>query len=146
MGNISYSFIHAKKLIIEVYQGTISADIFYNYQNELLNDPEFDPTYSYFTDIRKSVIQLTDEEREKCDAFYSLLVSEGYEVLYDDRKVSPGFKFADADLVGIPIRVTIGKSYYNNGEIEIKLRKETELQKISEEELVPKIKESISNY
>jgi hypothetical protein len=73
MGNISYSFIHDKKLIIEVYQGTISADMFYNHQNELLNDPEFDPTYSYFTDIRKSVIQLTDEEREKLYEYMRVL-------------------------------------------------------------------------
>ena len=48
----------------------------------------------------------------------------GIEVLLDDRDQRAGFKFKDADLIGIPIRVTIGNRFKENGEVEIKIRSE----------------------
>ncbi len=42
-------------------------------------------------------------------ALYSLLQQEGWQVLWDDRDQRPGFKFADAELIGCPVRVTVGK-------------------------------------
>ncbi len=55
---------------------------------------------------------------------YAQLKKAGLDVLYDDRKETPGVKFNDADLIGIPIRVTIGKRSLQNGQVEIKLRRE----------------------
>lgn len=78
-------------------------------------------------------------EITQVDEIYAELIANGYDVLYDDRKASPGFKFADADLIGIPLRITVGKSYFNNGEIEIKLRSEKEIQKIKKQDLIMSI-------
>jgi prolyl-tRNA synthetase len=53
---------------------------------------------------------------------YSRLLQAGVEVLFDDRQATPGVKFKDADLIGIPIRITIGKHFLAQGEFEIKKR------------------------
>ncbi len=60
---------------------------------------------------------------------YEKLLNQGFEVLLDDRIVSPGSKFNDADLLGIPIRITIGKTALQ-GDIEIKKRYEPKSRKI----------------
>lgn len=82
-------------------------------------------------------------EREAIDDIYSVIGDAGIEVLYDDRSASPGFKFADADLVGIPIRVTAGKHFFEKGEIEVKLRKANDIRKVEKGELVPLLKKMI---
>ena len=55
---------------------------------------------------------------------YNELKDAGIEVLLDDRDMRPGVKFKDADLIGIPVRITVGKHFKESGEVEIKLRKE----------------------
>ena len=50
-----------------------------------------------------------DDVRAKTEALVGELERRGIEVLYDDRDESAGVKFADADLIGIPLRVTIGQ-------------------------------------
>jgi prolyl-tRNA synthetase len=60
------------------------------------------------------------------DALYSGLQEDGIEVLLDDRDERPGIKFKDADLIGIPYRVTIGKRFAQDGEIEIRTRRDGE--------------------
>ncbi len=61
---------------------------------------------------------------ETAEALYSDLSREGLDVLYDDRKeTSPGFKFKDADLLGMPYQVIVGEKNLANGNIEIKERK-----------------------
>ena len=57
---------------------------------------------------------------------YDWLTNDGFEVIFDDRDLRPGFKFKDADLIGIPIRITVGKLLKTSGEVEIKLRKDEE--------------------
>ncbi len=69
-----------------------------------------------------------------------MLREKGIDVIYDDRKSSPGFKFADADLIGIPVRVTIGKNYFQTGEAEVKMRKGHEILKIKKDELADAIR------
>jgi len=61
---------------------------------------------------------------EQAEALYRQLQAAGLEVLYDDRDDSPGVKFNDADLIGVPIRLTIGKRSLANGGVEMKLRHE----------------------
>ena len=78
----------------------------------------------------------SDDETALVDEIYDILVLEGIDVLYDDRKASPGFKFADADLVGIPVRLTVGKSFFNDGDIEVKVRSEKEITRVKKEDLL----------
>ena len=59
--------------------------------------------------------------REKADALYDEL-SKKAEVLFDDRKVSPGFMFSDADLFGVPIRVIISPKTLARGVVELVTR------------------------
>jgi prolyl-tRNA synthetase len=60
------------------------------------------------------------------DQLYNTLEKEGIEVLFDDRPESPGVKFNDADLIGIPLRLTVSERLWVNREIEIKRREKPE--------------------
>ncbi|MBK5230612.1 MAG: proline--tRNA ligase, partial [Thermoleophilia bacterium] len=62
-------------------------------------------------------------ERKTGDAIYHDLQAAGIDVLYDDRDASPGAKFADAELLGCPLRVTVGKRALENGELELQVRR-----------------------
>ena len=61
-------------------------------------------------------------EIEKAAAFYEALLEAGCDVLWDDRDLRPGLKFADAELIGFPIRITMGKHYFSSGLLEIQVR------------------------
>ena len=63
-----------------------------------------------------------DECKAAADNIYNELQKAGIEVIYDDRNVSAGIMFADADLLGVPVRVTIGPKNLANGQIEISTR------------------------
>ena len=63
-----------------------------------------------------------DEQVELANQIYADLQATGLEVLMDDRKERAGVKFADSDLIGIPIRITIGKKA-DEGIVEVKIRK-----------------------
>lgn len=75
-----------------------------------------------------------DEQRELAQKINDQLQSEGYEVLLDDRKERPGVKFADSDLIGIPLRVTVGKKA-DEGIVEVKIRSTGETLEVKQEEL-----------
>ena len=62
------------------------------------------------------------KDPEVGEKIYDELTKAGIEVLYDDRKESAGVKFADADLIGIPVRLTIGNRSLKEGKVEMKLR------------------------
>ncbi|MET0972479.1 MAG: proline--tRNA ligase [Thermoleophilaceae bacterium] len=64
-----------------------------------------------------------EEARAVSDRLYDELRNLGLDVLYDDRDASPGEKFADAELLGCPLRVTIGKKSVEAGEIEVQVRR-----------------------
>jgi prolyl-tRNA synthetase len=64
-----------------------------------------------------------EEVRTLSDRIYDELRDLGLDVLYDDRDASPGEKFADAELLGCPLRVTIGKKSVEAGEIEVQVRR-----------------------
>jgi prolyl-tRNA synthetase len=65
------------------------------------------------------------EAGEVADGLYERLVSAGVEVLYDDRRVSLGAKFKDADLIGAPIRLTLTPRSLQKGGVEIKARSDS---------------------
>jgi len=76
-----------------------------------------------------------DTTRNEAEKLYKLLLAEGIEVLFDDRQeVSPGAKFADADLIGVPYRVVVSKR--NEGKLELKKRGSPDTSFISPEELL----------
>ena len=67
-----------------------------------------------------TVVRPDDEESANVSTeLYELLMADGVEVLLDDRKERPGVKFADAELIGIPLRVTIGPRGLENGVVEL---------------------------
>lgn len=68
---------------------------------------------------------------EKAEELYQAMQAEGLEVLFDDRDETPGVKFNDADLIGIPIRVTVSERGLKNDSVEVKLRKESERSSVS---------------
>lgn len=78
-----------------------------------------------------------DEEAEK---IYDELVGAGIEVLFDDRDVRAGEKFADSDLIGIPYRVVVSEKSLSQGGLEIKKRNQAESEIIAKEKILEKIK------
>jgi prolyl-tRNA synthetase len=77
-----------------------------------------------------------DEVGQQAEALYIELQQAGLTVLYDDRKESPGVKFADADLIGLPWRVTVSSRALQSGGIEVKRRRAAEKEIVPVAELV----------
>ncbi len=73
--------------------------------------------------------------KETADKLYDELTSAGIEVLYDDRNISAGIKFKDSDLIGIPLRLVIGKKYLDTGMIEVQFRKDGKKTEMAIEEI-----------
>ena len=89
------------------------------------------------------VIPVDVKKAEQLDAatkIYEDLKAVGFEVLLDDRKERAGVKFSDADLIGLPIRVTVGRGI-SDGLVEIKVRQTGEVFEVKVTELVSFIKE-----
>lgn len=76
-----------------------------------------------------------DEMRDYADGLYDALVKRGVEVLYDDRPLRPGEKFAGSDLIGIPYRVVVSEQTREQNAFEVVERKSGEVTYHSEEEL-----------
>jgi len=70
------------------------------------------------------------EEREVAERLYEELREAGLETIYDDRDSGPGEKFADAELLGVPLRLTVGRRTLANGEIEAQVRRGRETRSI----------------
>jgi len=85
------------------------------------------------------LIRLGDDVNvtKQADELYSLLTSDGSEVLYDDRDMRPGAKFVDADLIGIPWRVVVSDK--TDGKYELKSRSSDETQLLGLDELLKKL-------
>ena len=71
------------------------------------------------------------------------LEQAGIEVLYDDRDERPGVKFKDADLIGLPYRIAVGKKGVAEGVVELKARRSPEVLKVKIEEVVGVVKEKV---
>lgn len=80
-----------------------------------------------------------DDQRELAEELYGLLSSYRYNVLFDDRAERPGVKFADSDLIGLPIRLTVGKKAAE-GIVEVKFRATGETAEWKKEELTDKLR------
>jgi len=91
-------------------------------------------------DIHFIAITKTDELRKVSEEVYQSLLEAGFDVLMDDRKVGPGFKFKDADLLGVPLQLVLGeRDYRETNEIIFIKRK-------SGEKVSAKIKDVVSTF
>lgn len=83
---------------------------------------------------------------EVSEGLYAAFREAGVEVLFDDRDERPGKKFKDADLIGIPLRVTIGKKKLQEGKVELKLRDEKDHSAVLIEEVVQEAQKIIRDH
>lgn len=73
-------------------------------------------------DVELIALDTEGEVKQKADEIFNSLRAEGINVLYDDRAERPGVKFKDADLIGIPHRIVIGRKLLPEGKLEYKAR------------------------
>jgi prolyl-tRNA synthetase len=98
-----------------------------------------------FEVIVTCVNQDDEQVARAAEDLYEQLASRGVDVLLDDRILRGGAKFKDADLIGIPVRVTVGKKSLAEGNVEIKLRHESQGRKVSTEEAAGKTMELVDS-
>ena len=92
-------------------------------------------------DLQLVPVNTKDEAQvQLADELYGVLKSYRYEVLYDDRAERAGVKFADADLIGLPVRITVGKKA-SEGLVEVKFRSTGESAEWAKEEVVDRLNE-----
>ncbi|MER2027528.1 MAG: proline--tRNA ligase [Solibacillus sp.] len=92
-------------------------------------------------DLQLVPVNAKDEAQvQLADELYGVLKSYRYEVLYDDRPERAGVKFADADLIGLPVRITVGKKA-SEGLVEVKFRSTGESAEWAKEEVVDRLNE-----
>ena len=86
------------------------------------------------------VVNVKNEEQMAAgEKLYDELQAAGFDILLDDRKERAGVKFNDADLIGLPVRITVGKKI-SEGIVEYKLRSSDEVLEIPVNEVLDKLK------
>lgn len=89
------------------------------------------------------IIPVNDREpelKEAAERIYAELETAGVEVVLDDRQERAGVKFKDADLIGYPVRITVGAKALARGNVEVRLRKNGEMQEIALDSLTDWLK------
>ena len=90
------------------------------------------------------------EVKAYADNLYEQLQGQGIEVIYDDRKVSAGFMFSDADLLGVPFRVVVSPRNMKNGIVEFSARDKSFCEDLpadtAAEVLVARVREALAQY
>jgi len=97
----------------------------------------------YHVDIIPANIK-DNEQMRIANRLYETMMEEGIEVILDDRNERPGFKFKDADLIGFPLKIIVGKSV-TAGKVELKYRKSGEKEEIEIENIIEYIKKVIND-
>jgi prolyl-tRNA synthetase len=96
-------------------------------------------------DLHLIAVNMKDESQAQlAEELYSQFKQNGYDVLFDERQERPGVKFADSDLIGLPIRITVGKKA-PEGIVEIKVRKTGEVHEVHKDELLNLVSEVIES-
>lgn len=90
------------------------------------------------------IVAIGERGTAKADELYRRLTEEGVTVLYDDRAERPGAKFADAELIGIPCRVTISDRALDEGLFEVMDRRTGEIVKYSDDDMIARIRGLLS--
>ncbi len=86
--------------------------------------------------------RITDDVGVQAEALYESLQAAGFDVLYDERKESPGVKFADSDLIGLPWRITISSRSLKNGGVELKSRRGGEAEIVPLADIVERLQQA----
>ena len=106
----------------------------------------FPPTIAPYQ-VHLIALQSTNiQVREETEALERRLEQDGLEVLYDDREKSPGVKFNDADLLGLPVRVVVSERTLREQAAEVKRRKDQEALLIPQVEVVGRVKELLASW
>ncbi len=103
-------------------------------QNHDENGIIFPPSIAPFQVIISAVKPTDPQIRETSERIYAALLASGVDTLLDDRDERPGIKFKDADLIGIPLRITVG-TRAGEGMVEIRARKSRETIEVRESDL-----------
>lgn len=91
-----------------------------------------------------AVSMKSKEVVEKAEHLYREIAAAGWDVLLDDRQTTPGFKFKDADLLGMPLQLIVGEKNLSNGKVEIKIRKTGERILVAATEAIDTVKQLLS--
>lgn len=83
--------------------------------------------------------------RDTAETIYQTMLSEGIDVILDDRDERAGVKFKDADLIGIPLRITVGHKNLVHGNVELKIRKTGETRLCSVDDIMNQVKNIIKS-
>jgi prolyl-tRNA synthetase len=87
-------------------------------------------------DVHLIAVNMKDEaQAQLSEELYSYLKQSRFDVLFDERQERPGVKFADSDLIGLPLRITVGKKA-SEGIVEVKVRKTGEVYEVQKAELL----------
>ena len=89
------------------------------------------------------LLSKSEELRRAARELYHTLQASGIETLLDDRHTGAGFKFKDANLLGLPLQVVVSERHYTSGQLEMIERKTQEKSLVPREELIPRIKEKL---
>jgi prolyl-tRNA synthetase len=122
---------------------TVAAAIEQNHDEEgIIFPPAIAPVAAIVTPVgaKDRVVQDTGEQ------IYQRLWEHGVDALLDDRDERPGIKFKDADLIGIPFRVTVGKKALASGNVELRNRKSGETLLVPKDNVVPAVKQAIHDW
>ncbi len=85
-----------------------------------------------------------DQVREAAEELYQQLLAANIEVLLDDRDERPGIKFKDADLIGIPLRVTVGARNLKEGNVELKIRNSGAMSMVPLDDITPQLQQLVA--
>jgi prolyl-tRNA synthetase len=89
-------------------------------------------------------LQVSDAQvTQVAERLYAELGQAGIEVLYDERDERPGVKFKDADLIGLPYRIAVGKKGVAEGVVELKARRSPEVVKVKIEDVVRVVSDKV---
>jgi prolyl-tRNA synthetase len=90
------------------------------------------------------IAQMDDEETAKIgNQIYAALCAAGVETMVDDRKERPGVKFRDVELIGIPLRVTVGKRNVAEGIVELTVRRSRETENVATADIVTRVQQAL---
>ncbi|MCU0917465.1 MAG: proline--tRNA ligase [Planctomycetes bacterium] len=117
-----------------------SAIELYNDENGIIWPISIAPFEAIVTPVNQDDADVVRVSQE----IYDRLTTAGVEVLLDDRDLRGGIKFKDADLIGIPVRITVGKKSVVEGNVEVKLRSEPQSEKVPIDQAPQKVVKMIN--
>jgi prolyl-tRNA synthetase len=115
-------------------------------QNNDADGIMFPPPIAPFQVIVTPVGAKSPEIDEAAEKIYRELWAEGIDTLIDDRDERPGVKFKDADLMGIPVRITVGKKALAESKLELRNRRTKNVELVPISECVNQVKSIISDW